>query len=260
VTAEAVSIGTPDLTLQECCERWGVSSRNSVKSRAAALGVELRRESSTRTVWPREDVPLGDDLDRHLKTGGTLRDFPGALPLPSDALVPAAPSSRSAIAPSAPSLPSVPAASDALALAVLQLLQQQQAVAPAPALSRARAMAAAADERLLLTTAELAELAGIEEEVIGGLRKGSVLYGFRLHRIGPKPNKDAPDLRAWLLERLEPPTAESVSGGSEMTAVTAPEAPQKRAPGFMAALGAIETHATVLSRLELPQFPPAPLF
>lgn len=257
MTAEAVSIGTPDLTLQECCERWGVSSRNSVKSRAAALGVELRRESSTRTVWPRDDVPLGDELDRHLKTGGTLRDFPGALPLPSDALVAAAPSNRSAIA---PSLPSVPATSDALALAVLQLLQQQQAVAPAPALSRARAMAAAADERLLLTTAELAELAGIEEEVIGRLRNGSALYGFRLQRIGPKPSKDSPDLRGWLLERLETPTAEAISGGSELMAVTAPEASQKRAPGFVAALGTIDTHATVLSRLELPQFPPAPLF
>lgn len=29
------------LTLAECCERWGVSSRNSVKARAAALGMEL---------------------------------------------------------------------------------------------------------------------------------------------------------------------------------------------------------------------------
>ena len=54
-------------------------SRNSVRARAAALGVELRRESSTRTVWPREDIPLGDELHEHIQTGGTLRDFPGAL-------------------------------------------------------------------------------------------------------------------------------------------------------------------------------------
>ena len=46
--------GVPDLTLADCCQRWGVNSRNSVKARAAALGVELRRESSTRTVWPAE--------------------------------------------------------------------------------------------------------------------------------------------------------------------------------------------------------------
>ena len=41
----------PDLTLAEAGDRWGVSSRNSIKAGAAALGVELRRESSTRTVW-----------------------------------------------------------------------------------------------------------------------------------------------------------------------------------------------------------------
>ena len=62
----------PVLTLAEAGDRWGVSSRNSVKARAAALGVELRRESSTRTVWPAEYVALGDRLAGHLKTGGTL--------------------------------------------------------------------------------------------------------------------------------------------------------------------------------------------
>jgi hypothetical protein len=67
-----------DLTLSECCDRWGVSSRNSIKARAAALGVELRRESSTRTVWPSQFLALGDDLDAHLRNGGTLASFPSA--------------------------------------------------------------------------------------------------------------------------------------------------------------------------------------
>lgn len=49
----------PDLTLAEAGDRWRVSSRNSVKARVAALGVELRRESSTCSVWPAEYVPLG---------------------------------------------------------------------------------------------------------------------------------------------------------------------------------------------------------
>jgi hypothetical protein len=62
----------PGLTLAECGERWGVSSRNSDKSRAAALGVELRRESSTRTAWPAEHPPPGDELADHLRNGGTL--------------------------------------------------------------------------------------------------------------------------------------------------------------------------------------------
>ena len=65
-----------DLTLGECCERWGVNSRNAIKARAAALGVELRRESSTRTVWPSEHLPLGDALAEHLKQPkGTLANF-----------------------------------------------------------------------------------------------------------------------------------------------------------------------------------------
>ena len=66
----------PDLTLAQCCERWGVSSRNAIKARAAALGVELRRESSTRTVWPAEHLALGDELAEHLKKpGGILANF-----------------------------------------------------------------------------------------------------------------------------------------------------------------------------------------
>jgi hypothetical protein len=32
----------PDLTLGDCCQRWGVASRNAIKARAKALGVELR--------------------------------------------------------------------------------------------------------------------------------------------------------------------------------------------------------------------------
>ena len=81
--------GVPDLTLADCCQRWGVNSRNSVKARAAALGVELRRESSTRTVWPAEWLPLGDELQEHLSGGGKLADFPGSVTAPaggSDAL------------------------------------------------------------------------------------------------------------------------------------------------------------------------------
>ena len=40
----------------------GGSSHNSVKARAAALGEELRRESSTSRVWPAELVALGYPL------------------------------------------------------------------------------------------------------------------------------------------------------------------------------------------------------
>lgn len=238
-------MGTPDLTLQECCERWGVSSRNSVKSRAAALGVELRRESSTRTVWPREDVPLGDELHEHLQSGGTLRDFPGALPQPAKSAAIAAQKDVS--------LAAAGGASDAIALALMQLLQQQAPPASSGPLARARAMAEAADERLPLTTPELAELVGLESEEVAKLKGGTVLYGFRLNRVGPNPRKGQPDRRAWLLSRV---TDTSDEGSDAVTAVTALPAPtaageMKRPPGFVACLDA---EAVVMSRLELPSW------
>jgi len=244
VTPEITTMGTPDLTLQECCERWGVSSRNSVKARAAALGVELRRESSTRTVWPRDDVPLGDELNDHLKAGGNLRDFPGALPQPQQ--------QERSLARSTPSVPSVTAGSDAMALALLQLVQQQNPPQPA-ALARARGMAAAADERLPLTTSELAQLVGLDSDEVDALKAGSSLYGFRLKRVGTAPRKGGPDRRAWLLERLDG-DGEPVSAVSALPPVTAAEGP-RRPPGFVAALTpVIEAQASVMSRLELPSW------
>ena len=235
-------MGAPDLTLQECCERWGISSRNSVKSRAAALGVALRRESSTRTVWPREDVPLGDELHEHLQGGGTLRDFPGALPQQSKpAPITTAP---------AGSLAAVGGSSDAIALALLQLLQQQ---APAPSggpLARARAMAAAADERLPLTTPELAEVGGLEQEELAGLKAGTVLYGFRLDRIGTRPTKGKPDRRAWLLVRVTEASDDQPEGVTAVSALP-PVTAGKRAPGFVACFDA---EVEVLDRLQLPSW------
>lgn len=247
MTPEASSLGTPDLTLQECCDRWGISSRNSVKARAAALGVELRRESSTRTVWPREDVPLGDELDQHLKTGGTLRDFPGALPQSSK------PAAMATAKPS--SVTPATGSSDALAMAMLHMLQQQQSPAAGP-LARARAMAEAADERLPLTTPELAELVGLDADEVAKLKAGTVLYGFRLARVGRSPAKGQPDRRAWLLARVveggDDAAEDGVSGGSTVMALPASQQTEaRRAPGFIASLDA---ETTVLSRLELPHW------
>jgi hypothetical protein len=236
-------MGAPDLTLQDCCERWGVSSRNSVKARAAALGVELRRESSTRTVWPREDVPLGDELHDHLQAGGTLRDFAGALPQQPK--------------PSAPresALTAAAGSSDALAVALLQLLQRQTPAPQAPdPLARARGMAQAADERLPLTTPELAELVGLDPDEVARLKAGATLYGFRLNRIGARPSKTQPvDRRAWLLTRLTSDAEDPADGVTGVTALPAATAQTgKRAPGFMAC---IDAEATVMGRLELPRW------
>ena len=240
MTPETLSMGSPDLTLQECCERWGVSSRNSVKARAAALGVGLRRESSTRTVWPRIDVPLGDELHEHLQSGGTLRDFPGAMPQPS-------PSGGIARQKDA-SVTAVAGSSDAIALALMQLLQQQAPQASSGPLARARGMAQAADERLPLTTAELAELIGLDQEELTGVKAGTQIYGFRLDRTGSRPPKGKPDRRAWLLARVTdaPDGVTAITTLPAATAVTT-----QRVPGFIACLDA---EAVVMSRLELPSW------
>jgi hypothetical protein len=81
--AQSVGAATPsesesesDLTLMECCQRWSCNSRNTIKARAEALGVPLRRESSTRTVWPASYVQIGDELSSYLrKPGATLANF-----------------------------------------------------------------------------------------------------------------------------------------------------------------------------------------
>jgi len=170
----------PDLTLAEAGERWGVSSRNSVKARAAALGVELRRESSTRTVWPAEFVPLGDQLAEHLQAGGTLASFPGSM--------------QSLTAPTAGS-DGGPRRSDGLSvmaptagtdgLAALAQLAAALAPPPPPAdpLAVARGLAEAAQLGAWLTTAELARLLGMARGTVGSWSTGHrPRPGFELER------------------------------------------------------------------------------
>lgn len=155
----------PDLTLAECCDRWGVSSRNSIKARAAALGVALRRESSTRTVWPAEHVALGDDLAEHLARGGKLASFPRSLTAPAggsddgdgvSVMAPAGGSDRpkraGGLAVTAPA-----GGSDAMQV-FAQLAAAMAPQAPADPLAVARGLAEAAELGAWLTTAELAQL------------------------------------------------------------------------------------------------------
>lgn len=170
----------PDLTLAEAGERWGVSSRNSVKARAAALGVELRRESSTRTVWPAEFVPLGDQLAEHLQTGGTLASFPGSvasLTAPTDSSD-GGPRRSAGLSVTAPT-----AGTDGLAM----LAQLAAAMAPPPPpadpLAVARGLAEAADLGAWLTAGELARLLGAAPATVRSWPNGHrPRPGFELER------------------------------------------------------------------------------
>lgn len=146
----------PDLTLPQCCDRWGVSSRNAIKARARAIGVELRIESSTCTVWPGEHVALGDQLNDYLRNRGKLADFPHKLPSAGDGT-----DTRRDAALTAPA-----AGTDALAA----LAAMVAAMRPEPAadpLAVSRGLAEAADAGHWLSTGELAQLLGVHRSTVG---------------------------------------------------------------------------------------------
>lgn len=176
----------PDLTLAECCERWGVSSRNSVKARAAALGVELRRESSTRTVWPSEHLSLGDDLAEHLKKpGGTLANFGRSLTPPADGTdgdgpLVLEPRKGRPVPSEAPSLtPPTDGTDGLMALAQMALALRP----PADPLAVPRALQEAAELGAWLSTKELAELVRMASATVRGWGEGHTPRpGFRLVR------------------------------------------------------------------------------
>ena len=68
-------VRTGDLRMVELIARWGCQ-KNSIKARAAKLGVDLIRPSNQETYWPVEYLELGDLYDEHAKAGGTYSDFP----------------------------------------------------------------------------------------------------------------------------------------------------------------------------------------
>ena len=80
MTTHETEVMGHDLPIRELEAKWGIT-RNALKSRAAALGVDLIRVSSTDTRWPSAYVDLGDQLHQHLQGGGAMKDFAGAKPV-----------------------------------------------------------------------------------------------------------------------------------------------------------------------------------
>lgn len=188
MTETTLAEALPDLSLRECMERWRIRSTNAVKARAASLGVQLRRESSTRTVWPAADLPLGDRLNDHLQNpGANLRNFPEALP-PEPRYLPNEPA---LMAPGAGTddraLPSPAAGTDGPAM-LAALVTALQAQPPAPQqppdpLAVARALGDAAALGAWLTTAEVAQLLRVSPGTVRSWGDGhQPRPGFRLDR------------------------------------------------------------------------------
>ena len=180
--SEAVE-ALPDLTLADCCQRWGVKSRNSVKARAAALGVELRRESSTRTVWPAEHLPLGDELAEHLKKpSGTLANFDRSLTAPADGTEGGGSlaSEPRKVRPASSSLTAPADGTDGL----MALAQMALALRPAAdPLAIPRGLQEASELGAWLSTKELAEMVRMAPATVRGWKDGHhPRPGFRLVR------------------------------------------------------------------------------
>ena len=72
-----------DESVRELEARWGIS-RNALKARAKALGVELIRIISKQTVWPGAFLGLGDQLHHHLQSSRPMAEFGRIAPLLND--------------------------------------------------------------------------------------------------------------------------------------------------------------------------------
>lgn len=195
VTAHDAEVMGQDVPIRELEARWGIS-RNALKSRAAALGVELIRVSSTDTRWPADYIDLADQLHAHLQTGAAMRDFAGAKPVTAST---AATTAKLAKVESHEALAATVAA-------VLAATTSSLPVAAADPLRRAKALAEAADNALVLTTDELVAL-GVKG--IDGFADGDMAYGYQWHRHSQR------NRTLWTVERAiaarEPGTAGSQS-------------------------------------------------
>lgn len=161
----ADDITTPDISIRDLEQRWGLS-RNGLKARAKALGVELVRVSSTCTVWPGDFIELGDRLHEHVSAGNPLGTFPGLAPDRSDTTA-----ASSAISKKEQD-------TAALVAAIASAMGQQQSE-PSDPLKRAKGLAEAADHQLVLTTDELIAL-GVKG--VDGFADGDEAYGYRFSK------------------------------------------------------------------------------
>jgi hypothetical protein len=219
MTAE---IQLPDVPLRDLEQRWGLS-RNGLKARARALGVELKRISSTLTVWPGDFVDLGDQLDDHLKAGKPMGTFPALAPTDGTTANTASSITKAS-------------GTEGLALAIAQAMANTTLslpVTPVDPLRRARGLAEAADAGLVLTTDELVAL-GVKG--VKDFANGDEAYGYCFTRHEQRNRV------LWTIARTigKPATA------SNVTAVTS-----RPNIGF----GAIEAQFKTLSTIvELPKF------
>ena len=223
-------VSQPDISIRDLEERWGLS-RNGLKARAKALGVELIRVTSTLTTWPGQFVELGDQLHEHISSGQPMGTFAGLAPV-SDRPVPSRQQPSSDITASneaalialadaitASTERSLPALADAITASTERSLP-----VPDP-LVLARRLADAASLGVPLTNSEMATVLG--RSTISPKHDGwSPRPGFTIHR---SEHNGSP---FWTVER-------AVTGGAVPSRHLAPAA-DAGGMGFAANLATID--------------------
>ena len=179
----------PDVSIADLERRWGIS-RNALKARAKALGIELQRKGPTLTTWPGDRVADGDRLDAHCKEGGSLASFPGAVSVTPQA---SSDSSQLAVTPQG--------VTDGSQLAVLAAaVAAAMPTAPIDPLRRAKALAEAAELGVALSSLELADVLGMSPATVSSWPDGhSPRPGFTLRR------EKAGAAVWWMVERQGAP-------------------------------------------------------
>ena len=69
------------MLVKDLCDRYSLSSRKSLYSRLNALNLELAKDSQGRSYATTEQIELLDQLQEHLKQGGTLANFTPVTPV-----------------------------------------------------------------------------------------------------------------------------------------------------------------------------------
>jgi len=195
VTALELEEIQPDVSIADLERRWGIS-RNALKARAKALGIELQRKGPTLTTWPGDRVSDGDRLDAHCKEGGSLASFPGAVSVTPQA---SSDSSQLAVTPGLSLTPQ--GVTDGSQLAVLAAaVAAAMPTAPIDPLRRAKALAEAAELGVALASPELAEVLGMSPATVSSWPDGhSPRPGFTLRR------EKAGAAVWWMVERQGAP-------------------------------------------------------
>ena len=179
----------PDVNIVDLEKEWKLS-RNAVKNRAKALGVQLLRPSHNETCWPAEFLEAGRDLDCWVKSGKPLAEHPAVSPV-------------AAVQPSKPELSVVPVKAQASDL--VALLEAVSSISESPAitdpLATAQGLAAASDNELALTSKEMADLLG-RRSLSASDDGSSPRPGFTIHRIQHRTKKANKGLaNFWIVTR-----------------------------------------------------------